>query len=143
MRVMRWNPLGNGPEALKIAQDKDIEIALVDLRLPGMDGLELTSRLKEYYSDMDVIIITAYGDRESAIKALRARVYDFLVKPLNIEELLASVKRASEKHLLLQENKQLRQRLVEKGVFYGLVGTSPVMQKLYQEINKFAPSPYP
>ena len=130
----------DSPEALKIVQDKDIEIALVDLKMPGMDGLELTSRLKECYSEMDVIIITGHGDRESAIKALRARVYDFLVKPLNVEELLASVRRASEKHLLLQENKQLRQRLVEKGIFYGLVGTSPVMQKLYQEIKEFAPS---
>ena len=131
---------GNGPEALKIAQDKEIEIALVDLVMPGIDGLELTSRLKEYHSDMDVIIITAYGDRESVVTALRARVYDFLIKPLDIEELLVSVRRASEKHLLLQENKELRQKLVKKGIFYGLVGTSPVMQKLYQEIREFAPS---
>ncbi len=130
----------DGSEALKVVQDKNIEIALIDLRMPGMDGLELTSQLKESYPDIDIIIITAYGDRESAIKALRARAYDFLMKPLDIEELLASVKRASEKHLLLQENKRLRQRLVEKGVFYGLVGTSPVMQRLYREIKKFAPS---
>ncbi len=131
---------GDGPEALRIAQDRQIEIALVDLILPGIDGLELTSRLKESHPDMDVIIITAYGNRESVIRALRARVYDFLTKPLNMEELLVSVRRASEKHLLLQENRELRQKLVERGIFYGLVGTSPVMQKLYQEINQFAPS---
>jgi DNA-binding NtrC family response regulator len=131
---------GNGPEALKIAQDKKIEIALVDIVMPGIDGLELTSRLRECHADMDVIIITAYSNRDFVVKALRARVYDFLVKPLNIEELLASVSRASEKHLLLQENKELRQKLVQKGIFYGLVGTSPVMQRLYGEIEKFAPS---
>ena len=130
----------DGSQALSIAQSEPIDISLIDLQMPEMDGLELASRLKACHPDMDVIIVTGHGDREAVISALRAGVYDFLLKPLNIEELLASVRRASEKHLLLQENRQLRRRLGGKGMFCGLVGTSPVMQKLYRDIETFAPS---
>ena len=99
----------NGEDALRCFEKTLYPMVLTDLRMPGMNGVEFLGRVKALPQGRlsDVIIMTGYGDMQSAIEALRAGAYDYLHKPVNVEELYAIVKRIIEHQSLLQENLEL------------------------------------
>jgi len=130
----------DGRQALERIGRLAPDLVITDLRMPGMDGIELVSFIREHSPETDVIIITAYADKESAIKALKADVYDYLTKPLVLEELGASVKRVAEKHLLNRRNIALRRKLVEGHSFDRIIGVSPQMQSIYDTIKRLSES---
>jgi two-component system response regulator HydG len=78
-------------KALGILQNKKVDLVLTDLKMPEMDGMDLTHKVKEEYPDMPVMVMTGYPSVESAIEALRAKVADYITKPFNINELLKAV----------------------------------------------------
>jgi DNA-binding NtrC family response regulator len=100
-----------GREALEQLRTGPPQILLVDIRMPGMDGLELQRRVKELLPDATVIIMTAYAAVDSAVQALKDGAYDYIVKPFNPEDLSRLVHKAAERYSLLSENRALRQRL--------------------------------
>jgi two-component system NtrC family response regulator len=111
------------------------------MRMPGMDGLELLNAIKNYNKDLPVIMITAFGEVEKAVVAMKAGAYNYLAKPFNNEELLVNIRKAIEHYSLLRENLRLR---VEARVRYGfasIVGKNARMQEIYQLIEKVAPTP--
>jgi len=130
----------DGQAAVRMLGEQVPELVITDLRMPGMDGLELIGFLRKHMPGVDVIVITAYGDRDSAIQALRAGVYDYLTKPISMEDLGASVKRVAEKRALLRQNVTLRHRLVIKTFSGSIVGVSPAMQAVYACIRKISDS---
>ena len=88
-----WQPsmAENGQKAMDILEKQDIDLVLTDIRMPGMDGLELTSEMREKYPEIPVIIMTAYPSVESAVQSLRNKVADYITKPFNINKLYKSV----------------------------------------------------
>jgi DNA-binding NtrC family response regulator len=77
----------NGDKALEVLQSKKIDLVLTDLRMPEMDGMELTAAVRAKYPDLPVVIMTAYPSVETAVEALRQKVADYVIKPFNINQL--------------------------------------------------------
>jgi putative two-component system response regulator len=103
-----------GGEALEKLTQHPCAVALCDIRMPGMDGIELLRRIKEYDDDVAVIMVTAVDNREVAVEAMKGGAFDYVVKPFHLEEVLISVKRALENRRLLQERKEYHRNLERK-----------------------------
>jgi len=129
---------GTAEDALKRATDADL--ILTDLRLPGIDGLELLSRLRAQNSSVPVIVMTAFGSIETAVQAMKAGAVDFLPKPFSLDHLMAVVTRALEVSKLRDENRQLRQELDHRYQFDNIVGRSPAMREIFATVERVAPT---
>ena len=132
--------LGSGVEALEYIKQKPVDVILTDLRMPGMDGVELLQHIKEFDPEIVVVVITAYGSLESAVDAVKKGAYDYLAKPLGKEQLTLVVERALSRKKLTDENRSLRQELQERYDFHNIIGRSPKMQEVFRMIEKIAPS---
>jgi len=130
-----------GEDGLKIVMDTDLDLVITDMRMPGMDGLELLQAVKSYNKDLPVIMITAFGEVEKAVVAMRAGAYNYLVKPFNNEELLLNIGKAIEHYSLLRENLRLRDEARVRYGFASIVGKNERMQEIYRLIEKVAPTP--
>jgi two-component system NtrC family response regulator len=130
-----------GEEGLKIVADTDLDLVITDMRMPGMDGLELLKEVKSYNKDLPVIMITAFGEVEKAVVAMKAGAYNYLVKPFNNEELLVNIRKAIEHYSLLRENLRLRDEARIRYGFASIVGKNVRMQEIYRLIEKVAPTP--
>jgi DNA-binding NtrC family response regulator len=101
----------NGQEAIRDFTNQPYDIVIADLMLPGADGLQVLKEVKARYPECEVIIITGYASLDTAIQAIRGGAYDYIRKPFKLEELEVAVKNASEKILLIRENRHLLQKL--------------------------------
>ncbi|MGB8657865.1 MAG: sigma-54 dependent transcriptional regulator [Candidatus Zixiibacteriota bacterium] len=128
----------SGLSALDLCQDRYFEVALLDLKMPGMSGIELLGKLKELNPDIQVIMMTAYGTVETAVEAMRLGAYDYVNKPVNLEELKLTISRALESHHLLIENKYLRERLEEEFKDTEIIGNSLGTRKVLSTISRVA-----
>jgi DNA-binding NtrC family response regulator len=125
-------------EALRAAAQQHFDIALVDIKMPGMDGLELQTRLAAADPDLTIILMTAYASVESAIRAMKAGAYDYIVKPFDPDELSLLVQRAAEHRSLRSENVRLKTRLDAATAPPPLVGTSPAMKRALELVSTVA-----
>ena len=130
----------NGFEALEKLREKPWDIALVDLKMPKMDGLELMERMKELKPDIQVIIITAYATVHTAVQAMKMGAYDYLVKPFNPEEISLLINRLIESKELVKEISYLRKELAKQYQFHDLISKSPKMQKIFEFARTVAKS---
>jgi DNA-binding NtrC family response regulator len=103
----------NASEALKIVTEKDINLVISDLKMPGLDGMELFDELKEIRSDIPVIIITAYGSLEIADEAMKKGVADFITKPFRKDNILFTINRVLELARVTRENVELKKKIGE------------------------------
>ena len=126
--------------ALDAVEDVRFDAFLVDVQLPGIDGFELMGRLRTAAPDAPVIIITSYGDLESAVTALRAGAFDFLTKPILPESLLLALDRAFEMYALAQENLELRRESKSTRRVGGLIGASEDLKKIMSVVRRVADS---
>lgn len=125
-------------EALEIFGAEEIDITLTDIKMPGMDGLELITRIKAVDEDAIAIIMTAYSSVDSTIAALRRGVYDYVTKPFVNEDLLKAVRNAIRTKRLARENRALRRELDRKYGFSEIIGTSDALQKVFGLVEKVA-----
>ncbi len=132
------NPLG----ALQFVKEKPVDVALIDIRMPEMDGLELLEHLRKIDPWLTIIMITAYGTIEIAVEAIKRGAYDFVTKPFEKDALLRTLKKGRERNSLIRENMNLRQRVNEKSAFQNFVGQSLQMKKLYESIQTIALTDY-
>lgn len=125
----------SGPEALCVARSKPVEIALLDLKLPGMDGLETLGRLKDLDSSIEVVMLSALDSAEQAVSSLRKGAYDYITKPFDADELLATLSRLAEGLKLKSELEYLKEELNERtGLRYvrgEMISKSPLMRKVF------------
>jgi two-component system nitrogen regulation response regulator NtrX len=127
----------SGEEALKILKEQSMDLILLDVWLPGMDGIQILKEIKDLKPDIPVIMISGHGNIELAVKATRMGAYDFLEKPLSLEKVLLDAKRALERRTLEMEYKALKQDLTKK---WRLVGNSQTMEQLREQIDMAAQS---
>lgn len=130
----------NGFEALDYIKDNMIDILVTDLRMPGMDGIELMENALEIDPYLQTIFISAYADIKSAVKALKMGAFDYIEKSFSTEELIFAVKKAIERRKLIEENMNLRSRLEGDYEQDGVIGKSEKMQRLFNLINRIANS---
>ncbi|HYP12295.1 MAG TPA: sigma-54 dependent transcriptional regulator [Bryobacteraceae bacterium] len=129
---------GSGEDALRLADRADLVIS--DLRLPGMDGLELLVHLRRQHSHTPVIVITAFGSVETAVQAMKAGASDFLLKPFSLDHLMTVVHKALEVRALRDENKKLKEELGVRYELHNLIGRSQAMQEIFGTISRVAPT---
>ena len=128
----------NGEAGLQRLRETSIDLAIIDLRLPDMDGLEVLRQAKKINSDMLAIMITAHGTVDTAIEAVREGAFDYLLKPFSMAELEVTTQRSLNHRRLLQENRELQGQLSSIKTFSGIVASSPQMQKVLDTIRKVA-----
>ncbi len=126
--------------ALKTLDETTVQVMVSDLRLPGMDGLALVRRALAHGSQPLCILLTAYGSIETAVEAMKAGAYDFLTKPVNLDQLDLVLQRALRSRQLEADNLSLRARLDEKFGLESFIGSTPVMEELFTLIRQVAPS---
>lgn len=116
------------------------DLVLTDFNMPGMDGVELMTKLKEHDAELPVVLMTAFGAVETAVSAMQRGAADYLTKPLNFDELLIVLERALERTRLRREASDLRVRLQERYSFENIVGSSQEMQQVFKSVAQIAPS---
>src|SRR5262249_12562178 len=126
--------------ALPLLQDKRFDVALLDLHMPGMSGIDLLERLKEAQPDVEALMLTAHGGMDTAIQAMKRGAYDFLTKPFHLPELEIHIQKAFEKSQLTRRQWQWVEQLRYESPRYKLVGSSTPMQRVVHLIEKVAPT---
>ena len=131
---------GTGAEALPLQEEHRFDCALVDLRMPGMDGLELLQRLRETDTDIEVVVMTAFATVETAVEAMSLGARSYIRKPFNNDEVLLVVRNALEHRSLIDQNRYLVREIEKRYGLEGLIGSSRAMQDLYHLIERVAPT---
>jgi len=126
-----------GEELLKQVAQTIPDLVILDVWLPGMDGLQALTELKRLHPELPVIMISGHSTVETAVKATKLGAYDFIEKPLSLEKTVLAVRNALDRQRLEQENRALRQTLEQR---YEIVGDSPAIQALRAQIESAAPS---
>ena len=130
----------SGAAGLQALRERPIDLAVIDLRLPDMDGLEVLRQAKRINPDIIAIIITAHGTVDTAIEAVREGAFDYLLKPFSMAELEVTTQRSLDHRRLVEENRELQGELSSMKPFTEIVATSPQMQKVLETIRKLATS---
>ncbi len=127
-------------EALEQLEKQRWDIILLDIKMPGMDGLELQKRIQKIDKDIIIIIMTAYASVDTAVQSLKDGAYDYIVKPFNPDDLSHLVRNASEKLKLSDENRRLRQNLTEVTHINEIIGSSSQMKRVLDLVHTVANS---
>ena len=130
----------DGPSALARFQETGPDILVTDLRMPGMDGIELMRRVRELDQDVIAVLVTAYADVETAVRAMQEGAEHYLTKPIQLDELLLVIHRALERRKLKTETTELRARLKDRLRFDNIVGNSPAIQEVFNVIEQVSPT---
>ena len=125
----------NASEALRTLQDKRFDVILLDIKMPGMDGMELLDHIRRIDQQTAVIMLTAFASVDTAVRALKQGAFDYVTKPIDPDELSHLVLRAMEQRRLREENTQLRETLDGTLVVDQIVGESPPMQKVLELVE--------
>ena len=127
----------SGEEALAVIQSEDPDLVLLDIWMPGIDGIETLKKIKQLRPQQLVIMMSGHGSIETAVKATRLGAYDFIEKPLSLEKVLLSIQNAMKVGQLVAENRALKEKINRD---YEMIGESPVIRKLKEQIKIAAPS---
>src|SRR5204863_5502762 len=131
----------SGEEGLELARALPFDAAVVDIMMPGLNGIETLDELKRADEDLAVIIITAYASVESAISAMKSGAFDYITKPFKNDEVLVVTRNAMERCRLVHENRALRQNIQERyHKFANIIGRSPRMRQVFDLNIQAAPS---
>lgn len=130
----------DGFKALPSLEEFGPHLVLTDLKMPGMTGLELLDKVREHDVDVPVVLMTAFGEVDTAVSAIQQGAVDYLTKPLHTEALLVVIRRSLEHYRLRQEARALRERLDTRYQFNNILGNSPEMQAVFKTVSQIAKS---
>ena len=131
---------GDGNRALKQVTKRSPNLVLLDVKLPGVDGIEILQKLKTIDKDIIIIMITAYGNVKGAVEAMKYGAFDYISKPFHSEELVLTIKRALETQSLSKEVEILRKRLDGKADVENLMGESTRIKQVFEQVKIIAPT---
>ncbi len=132
--------LGTAAEAIEALRRDRFDVMLTDCTIPGVDALQTSGDARKISPDLAVIIMTAYGTIETAVKAIKAGAYDYLAKPIDLDQLVVLVERVSERQNLIRENSELREQLRERYRFDEITGTSHALEEVLNLAGRVAGS---
>src|SRR5512140_1307020 len=132
--------VGTVQDALEAIRRDRFDVFLTDCNIPGVDALRTSDEARKLNPDMAVVIMTAYGTIETAVKAIKAGAYDYLAKPIDPEQLVVLIERVSERRNLIRENTELKERLRERYKFDEIVSTSHAMEEVLNMAGRVASS---
>jgi len=127
-------------DALRMIEKQIFALVISDIKMPGMDGIQLLSEIRKISPDTQVLMITAFGSTDTAVEAMRKGAIDYVVKPFKVDEIKIIIENALEKKRLEQENVLLKQELLSLGGLDRIVGKSQAMQRVFSVIQKTANS---
>ncbi|MGD9126376.1 MAG: sigma-54 dependent transcriptional regulator [Planctomycetia bacterium] len=130
----------SGAQGAELIEQKKFDVVVTDLVMPDVDGLGILARAKEAVPDCEVILMTGHGSVPSAVEAMQRGAFNYLLKPLNIEQLRTITAKAAESTGLRRANAELQRRLDERYGFEGVVGTSPQMRSVIERLQRIAPT---
>jgi len=130
----------SGKSGLDFLHEDEADLVVTDIRLPGIDGMEVLSRIKQHHPDIPVIVMTGYSTVRNAVRAMKQGAFDYLAKPFTDEELVIAVDKAIEHKRLLEENRTLRKQLFERYDFSNIVGENETILHIFDSIEKVAPT---
>ncbi len=130
----------SGPDGIKIVKDGNIDLVFTDYRMPEMNGLEVVKSINRINPELPVVVITAFSDIKDAVQVMKEGAFDYLSKPIQLDELEILVKKAQERNSLISENKLLKEQLKEQFKFDFIVTKSPKMEKILSTTSRVAKS---
>jgi DNA-binding NtrC family response regulator len=125
----------DGYKALELIQNKDFEVILCDIKMPGMDGIEVLQKIEEIKPDTPVVMISGHGNIDTAVESIKKGAYDFIEKPLDLNRLLITLRNAMDKSSLITETKVLRKKVNKR---WDIVGDSPAIKKVKDMVDRVA-----
>jgi DNA-binding NtrC family response regulator len=131
---------GDGIKAMKLIRTNNPDLVLLDMRLPGMDGMKVIEEIKKFDKNIIVIMLTAFGDVKGAVNAIRLGAFDYLTKPFDNEELLIIIKKALDTQNLSKEVESLRKQLDEKNLLDEVIGQSTEFKHVLKQVQIIAPT---
>jgi DNA-binding NtrC family response regulator len=134
----RVETAASGEAALHLLSSQAIDLVVADIKMPGMDGLELLEIIRRTHPSLTVIMMTAYGQIDMAVEAMRAGAYDFITKPFEYEALILRLEKALERHRLIEENRRLQEKCRNDSGSRQMIGQSPSMQRVHETIQMVA-----
>ncbi len=130
----------NAREALRLIREADLDLVITDMKMPGMNGMELLEESKKIKPELPLIMMTAYGTIEMAVEAMKKQAYDYITKPFQNEQLKLTIRKALENYRLIKENRRLNEALSDRFRYGNMIGKSDAMHKVYDIIDKVAQS---
>jgi len=130
----------NGKAGLEAIRDGEYDVVLLDMKLPGLDGMELLQTIRKEQPGVYIIVMTGYSSVQNAVKAMKLGAVDYLAKPFSDDTLMLSVESAIKKKRLVEENLFLRKELLDLFGLNNIVGESPKMLKIFDQVKKVAPT---
>ena len=128
----------SGEKALQLLDTGEFDLVLADIKMPGMNGMELLESIKKDTPDLTVVMMTAFGHIDMAVDAIKRGAYDFITKPFELDSLVLRLEKALERSRLIKENLRLQREIREDSAFQNIVGKSSVMQRIYETIQMVA-----
>ena len=130
----------DGDVALDVVRSEPVDVVLLDLRMPRVGGIEALEAIRSARPDLPVVLMTAYASVDTAVDAMKKGAFDYLTKPVDVDDLRRTLDKALEFHRLEQENRLLRERLGERFDFASIIGRSRAMRELFETLALVAPS---
>ncbi len=126
----------NGEEAIEKIGKESFDLAIVDIQMPGINGIEVLRNTREKNYNTTIIMITAFASHESAIEAMKLGAYDYITKPFKIDEIKLVIRKSLDKNVLEKENTRLKKELETKYGFENFIGSSNSIQQIFSLINR-------
>jgi len=130
----------NAQDALDLIRESDLDLVITDMKMPGMNGMELLDEFKKIKPELPVIMMTAYGTIEMAVEAMKKQAFDYITKPFKNEELKLTIKKALQNYRLIKENRLLSEALSDRYRYGNIIGKSKPMLEIFDLIGKVAQS---
>ena len=127
----------NGILGLELVKSTDFDIILCDIKMPQMDGIEVLEKILEQKPETTVVMISGHGNIDTAVEAIKKGAFDFIVKPLDLNRLLITIRNAGDKTLLVKETKVLKQKINKQ---YEIIGESPAIKRVLEMTDRVAPT---
>ena len=127
----------NGSMGLELVKNTEYDIILCDIKMPEMDGIEVLEKIIEHKPDTTVVMISGHGNIDTAVEAIKKGAFDFIVKPLDLNRLLITIRNAGDKSLLVKETIVLKQKIYKK---FEIVGESALIKKVLEMTDRVAPT---